>query len=99
MKTLHTVLLASLLVSACYSAPRLTTEEERAFARQTVVNVETALIVLHATGKIEPQEFALAMEQLGTIREEIEQSATVAIGWSEITQKLANLALQWVAPK
>lgn len=86
------------LVVGCATPPRTLTAEERQTAHQTLLNVETALIVLKAAGKINEEDFNLAISQVNHLRQEVENAAVKPIDWAFVLQQITNLAVQWVIP-
>lgn len=95
MSKTATTVVALLLMAACTTVPRTSTELERAEISTMITTVQTALIVMQANGTIEPEEFKLASEQLAQIRQEVAASEHTAVGWGDIVLRVANLAAQW----
>lgn len=86
----------SLLLSACGVAPRVSTQTERNTANATLTLVETALMVGHATGKIKPADYKLGMEQVMQLRDTVNKSETVPVGWDDVLEQVTFLASQWL---
>lgn len=96
MKTIRRILpLFLLLLVACASPPRVTTQEERASATATLDTIDTALGVLHSTGKIPTDHYVQATAQVLELRKLVEASATTPVEPSSLVQRTLALAAAW----
>lgn len=82
------------VLSGCVT-PRTSTEQERADLNAMLTTVEMSLTVLVANQNIKHEEFSLAMRQVADLRQLVEESETRAVGWPDLTMRVANLAAQW----
>lgn len=97
MKTVRRILpLFLLLLVACMGTPpRVSTEQERALATTTLDAIETALAVMHGTGKIPTDHYTQATAQVRDLRSFVEASATTPVEPSALTQRTLALAAAW----
>ncbi len=91
----HAPLLAAVLLAACSGAPRTTTPDERATMLATLTTVETALGVLHATGKIPTSDYSLALGQVADLRAAVAASETTPVTAADLLARITALAAAW----
>ena len=61
-----------------------------------LTTVETGVAALLATGKMSQQRYDLAIQQIAQLRLEVMDSATMPVSWSDIYQRVLNLAVAWL---
>lgn len=92
-------LFLALLLSACTTPPRPSTEQERLVAHEAINVVEVAVAALHAAGKLNDDRFKLAGEQIAATRRFVDDSATTPITPSALLARVTSLSLAWIPAK
>ena len=87
--------LALALLAACAGGPRVTTPEERNTLFATLTTIETALGVLHATGKITTSDYQLANAQVADLRAAVAASETTPVSAADLLARVTALAAAW----
>ena len=90
--------LVAVVLAACSSAPpvgRMTTEEERAEAFETLGLIQNAATAALMAEKIKPEDLNLVLQQLGQIEQDIRRSETEPVTWSSIANRITMLAVAW----
>lgn len=95
MRTYATTVALCAVLASCASAPRVSTEGERATANLWLTNIETALTVALAAQKIAPTEFQTAIGQVAELRQLVAESATQPMTWSDVLQRIVNVGVAW----
>lgn len=88
-------LAAALALAACASAPRTTTAQERADLLALLSTVETALGVMHGTGKIPTVDYQLATTQVADLRAAVATSETTPVSTVDLLNRVLGLAAAW----
>lgn len=104
MKTIRNALLAPLLaallapllaLAACFGGPRTTTTAERADLDSILATLETGLDVAKLAGKIPPDHYAKAMQQVADLRASIAASAASPVTVDDLFRRALRIAADW----
>lgn len=90
--------LVALSLSACATTLRTSTAEERAAVNRTILVTQEALIWLQAAGKLDDEQYALAVEQLAEVRQMVADSAERPVDWGEVMLRVSAMAARWFIP-
>jgi hypothetical protein len=100
-----TILRAALLTiiamaSACAGpsgepAAAITSESDRIWASEILLDVETAVGIAFAANKIPVADYELAMQQVATLRADVQNSATVPVTWQTLYRRVLNFGMVW----
>ena len=94
--TRHAIpLLAALALASCAGAPRTTTVQERADLLALLSTIETALGVMHGTGKIPTSDYQLATAQVADLRAAVAASETTPVSAVDLLNRVLGLAAAW----
>lgn len=93
----HAIPVLALALAACAGAPsaRVTTAEERADLLALLSSIETALGVMHGTGKIPTSDYQLATAQVADLRAAVAASEAKPVSAVDLLNRVLGLAAAW----